>query len=29
VTLRDGLMVRFREYANTAAWEAAFDKREA
>ena len=23
MTLRDGLMVRFREYANTAAWEAA------
>jgi ketosteroid isomerase-like protein len=24
-TLRDGLVVRFREYADTAAWEAAFD----
>jgi len=26
VTLRDGLIVRFREYADTAPWEAAFDK---
>jgi ketosteroid isomerase-like protein len=24
-TLREGLVVRFREYADTAAWEAAFD----
>ena len=29
VTLRDGLVVRFREYADTSAWEAAFDKPEA
>ena len=26
-TFRDGLIVRMREYADTAAWEAAFDKR--
>ena len=25
-TLRDGLVVRMREYADTAAWEAAFDQ---
>jgi ketosteroid isomerase-like protein len=25
-TLRDGLVVRMREYADTAVWEAAFDQ---
>jgi ketosteroid isomerase-like protein len=28
LTLRDGLVVRLREYADTAAWEAAFDATE-